>query len=110
MRPSGTCRGGADRSLTDALTKPVIVPLMAIAGGILGIMGALMREIRSFSYLLAFIVAPMTEEALKPTGLYIALMIWPQVLKGKLYTALLAALSGLTFALIENIFYLKIHS
>ena len=83
---------------------------MAISGGILGILVAVIREIRYFSYILVFVAAPMIEEALKPTGLYLVLVLWPFVLSGRrVYTALLSGLAGLTFALIENIFYLKIY-
>lgn len=89
--------------------KHVIPPAMAMAGGVLGIMGAILREFYYFSYILAFIAAPMIEESLKPTGLYLVLVLWPKLLRGKLYTALLSGLAGIVFALIENIFYLRVY-
>ena len=41
-----------------------------------------------------FIAAPLIEEALKPTGIYIILLRWPWALLGRLHTALLTATGG----------------
>jgi hypothetical protein len=98
------------RHLSSEVKTWVLAPFIAIAGGILGILGAVIREILYFSYILLFVAAPMIEEALKPTGLYLVLVLWPGVLGGRrVYTALLSGLAGLTFAFIENIFYLNIY-
>jgi len=47
---------------------------------------------------------------MKPAGIYILLLRWPQALLGRLHTALLAALAGLTFGLIESFIYVKVYS
>jgi RsiW-degrading membrane proteinase PrsW (M82 family) len=51
----------------------------------------------------------MIEESLKPCGVYLLLAKWPQALPGRFYTALLAALTGLGFALVENEIYLRVY-
>ena len=56
-----------------------------------------------------FIAAPMIEESLKPSGVYFLLAKWPQALPNRYYTALLAALAGLGFALVENEIYLRVY-
>jgi len=56
-----------------------------------------------------FVAAPIIEEALKPSGVYLLLAKWPQALPGRFYAALLSALAGLVFGLIENVIYLSIY-
>jgi len=51
----------------------------------------------------------MIEESLKPCGVYLLLAKWPQALPNRLYTALLAALAGCAFGLVENVIYLKLY-
>ena len=54
-------------------------------------------------------VATMIEEVLKPSGVYILLVRWPELLTSRIYTALLAAVGGLSFAVVENIIYLQFY-
>jgi RsiW-degrading membrane proteinase PrsW (M82 family) len=61
------------------------------------------------SLLVAFVAAPMVEEVMKPAGVYLLLVWWPKVLTSRLFTALLAALGGLSFAVVENILYLQFY-
>lgn len=56
-----------------------------------------------------FVAAPMIEESLKPSGVYLLLAKWPQALPNRYYTAFLAALTGLGFALVENQIYLRVY-
>lgn len=81
---------------------------VALVGGVFGILGALIQETRA-GFLLAFVAAPIIEEALKPSGVYLLLAKWPHLLRSRLYTAFLAALGGASFAVIENIVYLTIY-
>ena len=86
--------------------------LVAVLGGALGILGALVQEIQTLfaaGLLLAFVGAPIIEEALKPAGIYILLVRWPQTLSGRFHIALLAALSGITFGLIESFVYVNLY-
>jgi RsiW-degrading membrane proteinase PrsW (M82 family) len=84
----------------------VFAILMAIAGGVLGILGAVVQELRAGGFLLLPILgAPIIEEALKPTGVYILLARWPRVLRSQLFTVFLSALAGLTFGLVESAAY-----
>jgi len=55
------------------------------------------------------VAAPIIEESLKPSGVYLLLAKWPQALPGRFYTALLSALAGLVFGLIENVIYLNVY-
>ena len=79
---------------------------VAIVGGVLGIPGAIVQELRAGGFLLLPIVgAPVIEEALKPTGVYILLARWPFVVRNQLYTAAIAGLAGLAFGLLESTAY-----
>jgi RsiW-degrading membrane proteinase PrsW (M82 family) len=113
---------GAPRPLTDqpsATSSPVVAPaglplqsfalLLALAGGAFGIVAALFQELHAFNPLLPFVGAPLIEEALKPAGIYVILLRWPHVLRGYLHTAVLAALAGLVFALIESLIYVTVY-
>ena len=78
----------------------------AIAGCIAGMPGVVFQELQT-GFLGAFVGAPVIEEAMKPAGIYILMLRWPHALLGRLHTALLAALAGLTFALIESYLYVE---
>ncbi len=83
----------------------------AVLGGVLGILGAAFQELRTGGVflLLPFVGAPIIEELLKPSGIYILLVRWPRLLRGQLHTALLAAVSGLSFGLIEAVVYVTVY-
>jgi len=83
--------------------------VIAAGGGVLGILGAIIQELSQGSLLVAFVAAPMIEEVMKPSGVYLLLVRWPQVLTSRIYTAFLAALGGLSFAVVENIIYLQFY-
>jgi RsiW-degrading membrane proteinase PrsW (M82 family) len=87
----------------------ILAPLLALAGGVFGIFGAFFTELFHGSLLGAYFGAPIIEESLKPSGLYFMLAKWPRVLRNQFYTAGLAALAGIAFALIENLVYLHIY-
>lgn len=92
--------------------KNLFPPLIAMAGGMLGIIGAFFQESQQGvpSALTApFFAAPIIEEALKPVGVYILLAKAPHLLRSRLYTAFLSALGGLSFAVIENLVYLNVY-
>ena len=46
---------------------------------------------------------------MKPCGVYLLLVRWPRVLTSRLYTTFLAAVGGLSFALVQNIIYLQFY-
>jgi hypothetical protein len=88
----------------------VLAVVLALAGGIFGIVGALVQEVQAGGgVLLVFAGAPIIEEALKPAGIYILLGRWPQAVRGRLHVASLTALSGLCFGLIESFFYVTFY-
>lgn len=68
-----------------------------------------MQEMAQDSLLMVFVAGPMIEEIMKPAGLYILLGRRPEVLDNRIYTAFLAALGGLSFAVVENILYLQFY-
>ncbi len=89
----------------------VLTVLLALIGGLLGIIGALFQETQTtLTYvLLPFIGAPIIEEALKPSGIYLSLLWWPRALRSQLFTALLCSLSGLVFGIIESLVYVTVY-
>jgi hypothetical protein len=88
----------------------VFAVVLAIVGGFLGIIGAVIQEGQSLNFLLVIVVgAPIIEEAMKPIGVWIALIRWPQVFQSQLFTALLSALGGLVFGIIESLIYVTVY-
>lgn len=85
--------------------------LMAALGGLLGILGALFQEGQTtFGFLLLpFLGAPIIEEALKPSGIYLTLLWWPRAVNSQLFTAILCAISGLVFGIIESLAYVTVY-
>jgi hypothetical protein len=89
----------------------VLAIALAAAGGAFGVLGAIVQELRAGGFLLlAFAGAPIIEELMKPSGVYVVLWRWPAVLRSRLYTASLCALGGLVFGLIEAAAYLSIYA
>jgi len=82
---------------------------LALVGGVLGVIGAFFQEVRGGGLLIAFAGAPMIEEVLKPAGVYILLIRWPHLLPSQLYNAGLAAISGLSFGIIESAIYVNVY-
>jgi RsiW-degrading membrane proteinase PrsW (M82 family) len=87
----------------------LIAPLAALGGGVLGVFGAVIQEVFYGSLFAAFVAGPMIEETMKPAGVYILYALQRDSVGGRWYRALLAALGGLSFAVIENIFYLMVY-
>jgi RsiW-degrading membrane proteinase PrsW (M82 family) len=87
----------------------ILAPLLALSGGVLGVLGAAYTEITHGSFLSGFIGTPIIEEIFKPLGVYIILAKWPAALRGRLYTAILAMLAGIAFATIENWIYIHVY-
>ena len=85
------------------------VPIIAVGGSVLAIAGSVTQEITAFPFLLAFFVAPMVEESMKPVGLYILLAYRPEVLTNRFYTARLSALAGAGFGFIESTVYVTVY-
>ena len=79
----------------------------ALLGGPLGIFGAITQELQAGG--IGFLAAGVIEEALKPTGIYIVLAKWPELLRGRIYTACFSALSGLLFGIIEACTYVFVY-
>ncbi|MEE9202085.1 MAG: PrsW family glutamic-type intramembrane protease [Dehalococcoidia bacterium] len=77
-------------------------------GGVFGILGAFIEEAQA-GLLVPFLAAPIVEEALKPSGVYLLLAKWPHLLRSQLHTAYLAAIGGISFAVVENIIYLTVY-
>ena len=87
----------------------IFAPFAVIAGGVLGVLGAIFQEILYGSILVAFVGGPMIEEVMKPAGVYLILAFKSSVLKRRIYTALLAGLGGLSFGVVENLIYLNLY-
>lgn len=86
----------------------VLGPLVAMAGGIFGILAAAYEEAGYGMYIGAFVAAPVFEELIKPCGVYWLLGRKPHVLPSQRYIAFLSALAGLSFGIIESLMYVGI--
>lgn len=80
----------------------------ALVGGLFGIVAAVAQEVQGGG-LFVFLAAGVMEEAAKPAGIYILLLKWPHVLRGRIYRAVLTAISGLVFALVEAAVYIFVY-
>ena len=83
----------------------ILGPLIAMLGGLFGILTAGYENSWYGWFFAAFIVAPIFEEAVKPCGVYWLLGRRPHALPSQTYTALLSALAGFTFGVIESLMY-----
>lgn len=96
--------------MTTSLIKwRLLALLIAVVGAFAGLIGSGLQEFLYGGVAVAFVGAPMIEEALKPSGLYLLLAKWPHALAGRIHIALLSALAGITFGLVENALYLKVY-
>lgn len=83
---------------------------LALLGGGFGIFGAFVQEAQTGGFLLLpFVGAPIIEELVKPSGVYLLLARWPRLLRGQFHTALLAAVAGLSFGVIEAVVYVTLY-
>jgi RsiW-degrading membrane proteinase PrsW (M82 family) len=103
-------------ALAEAETRPpsplgyLFALLLALLGGAFGIFGAFVQEVQAGGFLLLpFLGAPIIEELVKPSGVYLLLARWPRLLRGQLHTALLAAVAGLSFGVIEAVVYVTLY-
>jgi len=100
----------AQVSPAPALHHQLLAIFLALSGGGLGIISAFLLEVRTGGgILMPLAVAPIVEEMLKPAGIYVLLIWWPHVLRNQLHIAILAALSGLLFGLVESLVYVKLY-
>ncbi len=83
--------------------------LLAAAGGVLGIIGAIFGEIRAGG-LVPIFAAPVIEEILKPAGIYVAVLRWPAVVSNRIWRGLLGAIAGLSFGAIESLIYVTVYA
>jgi RsiW-degrading membrane proteinase PrsW (M82 family) len=84
--------------------------LVALIGGVFGIFGAFVGEMQTGGLILLPILgAPIIEEALKPVGVYLLQVRWPRLLLGRVHTAVLGALAGLTFGILEALVYVYVY-
>ena len=88
----------------------VLAVLLAFVGGLFGIGGAFVQEMQTGGLLLLpFVGAPIIEEAMKPLGVYIALIRWHAALASRLFTACLAGIGGLVFGVVEALVYTEVY-
>jgi len=93
-----------------ALRHYALALALAILGGLLGLVGAFFEEVRAGGLVLLPIVgAPIIEEVLKPSGIYLLLSRWAYVVRNQVQIAALTAISGLTFGLLESLVYVTVY-
>jgi len=90
------------------LPMPMAV-LLVIFGSLLGLPAVFQVELLNWGPLAAWLWAPVAEEVFKPFGVYVLLVRWPATLKNRAFTALLSALAGLSFGLIESTLYMTVY-
>ena len=92
------------------LARPsvVLTVLLATLGSIVAIPAVFQAELPA-GFLAPWLWAPVIEEAFKPAGVYFLLIKWPGALKNQAVTALLAALAGISFGLIESTVYMTLY-
>ncbi len=85
--------------------------VLAVLGGFMALAGALVTEFQSGSVgiILVAIGAPVIEEALKPSGIYLLLVRWPFALRSRFHSGLLCAISGAVFGVIESLIYTELY-
>lgn len=88
----------------------LVAVVFALVGGLLGILGAFAAEVQTNALLLVFIGAPMIEEIVKPVGVYLFMFRWRDVLRNQLHIALLVAISGIVFGLLESLVYVTVYA
>ena len=86
-----------------------LAALVVILGSLLGIPAVFQVELPTWGPLAAWLWAPVAEEVFKPIGVYVLLIRWPATLANRTFTALLSALAGLSFGLIESTIYMTIY-
>ena len=89
--------------------KYVAAVVLAAVGGLLGIVGAFINEFQAGGILVSFIGAPIIEELMKPAGVYIVLLRWPGLVQRQVHLALLSALGGAVFGLVESAVYIWVY-
>jgi len=82
--------------------------IAAIGGGWTAVAIAILPALGAGApvWLLLFFAAPFYEEALKPLGVYFIFLRWPHIGLSRIHVALLAAVGGLTFAIVESWLYI----
>jgi len=96
-------------SMQSTMRWHIVAPFVALGGGVLGVFGAVLQEFFYGSIFIVFVAGPMIEEVMKPTGVYLLYVVKRDACRGRVYTALLAACGGISFALVENFFYLRLY-
>lgn len=93
-----------------ALAQWAFVVTVALSGGLLGILGAFIQELRaSFNVIGLVAAAPIIEEAVKPAAIYYLQARHPHLLRNQFMTACLSGLSGLSFGLLESLVYIYVY-
>ncbi len=83
--------------------------VVAVSGSLVGLAGSAFEELLTGGIVGPWVAAPIIEEALKPSGVYLLLAKWPRAVAGRFYPAVVSALAGLTFGLVENVVYLSVY-
>lgn len=83
---------------------------LALVGGLFAVLGAFIEESRSGAgILLAVVLAPVIEEALKPSGVIWLLEKRPHYLLSPVHVVVLCILGALVFATLENLVYVYVY-
>jgi len=85
------------------------VYLLAVAGGLLGILAAIYEESQHGAVLSMIVFAPAVEEVCKPLGVLLMVEKRPHWLRSRVELLVLALLSAGVFASLENLLYITVY-
>jgi len=86
------------------------ITLLALAGGVAGVAGAIYKEAFTSPLLVAVLVGPAIEEIMKPIGVVFLLDKRPHWLRSGGHTLAMAVLGALVFATLENLTYVFVYA
>jgi RsiW-degrading membrane proteinase PrsW (M82 family) len=95
----------------EVLTRPAwpIVFLLAVAGGLAGILAAIFQELSQGHQLFtAFLIGPAIEEASKPIGVLLILAFRPHWFRSRFEVIFYSLMGAAIFATLENLMYIHL--
>lgn len=91
------------------LSALVIVALVAVAGGVLAVLGAFFRGSGGWGILLVVVAAPAYEEIAKPLGILLMAEAKSRWVFARWQIVLAAVIGGAVFSAIENVLYTYVY-
>lgn len=94
---------------TSAVTSWAVTALLALFGGIFGLLGTFLQGLGSDGFLYGVLVAPAVEEVAKIGLVAVVCENRPYLFRSSAQIAIAAVASALTFATVENLLYIHVY-